>query len=216
MVALSEHLRNHGYDTRNHPHTRIPGIWEKLGTLYNLEVIDERENSFDYGEEDAVEEKYLEFSLPDEDYGEMMWIQGMVKETTSEADSSPPQLNEPSKKRKRGDLSGRTRASTVDDTDEPRTSPAPSPAVKAGRGVKKGRKSTSRARQASKDTTVDETDEQVEDEDVEDEEEEEEEEEEDGDDGTPSPKAPRGRTKPGRGGSQARPQSTTRKSRRRK
>ncbi len=61
MIALSEHLRNHGYDPTVEQHTRIPGIWQKLRTLYNLDVIDERENSFDYDEPD----KFLDFKLPE-------------------------------------------------------------------------------------------------------------------------------------------------------
>ncbi len=42
MIALSQHLRNNGYTTPDDGHTRIPGIWEKLGSLYNLEALDER------------------------------------------------------------------------------------------------------------------------------------------------------------------------------
>lgn len=45
MIAISEHLKNHGYNGYALPqnaHTRISGIWEKLGTLYKLEVLDTR------------------------------------------------------------------------------------------------------------------------------------------------------------------------------
>ena len=42
MIALSQHLRNHGFNPAKEPHTRIPGIWKKLGSLYNLEALDER------------------------------------------------------------------------------------------------------------------------------------------------------------------------------
>ncbi len=45
MIAISEHLKNHGYNGYALPqnaHTRIPGIWEKLSTLYELEVLDIR------------------------------------------------------------------------------------------------------------------------------------------------------------------------------
>src|SRR5271167_3138947 len=93
MIALSEHLRNHGYDPKVELHTRIPGIWEKLQSLFNLNVIDERENSFDYGDDDTIGQKYLEFSLPDEEFGDMMWVKGMA---ASDAGSSPPRLNEAS------------------------------------------------------------------------------------------------------------------------
>lgn len=40
MLAISEHLKSQGYATDDH--TRIPGIWKKLGTLYNLPALDER------------------------------------------------------------------------------------------------------------------------------------------------------------------------------
>jgi MRG-binding protein len=45
MISISENIRNHGYNgyaSPKHAHTRIPGIWEKLGTLYNLEALDIR------------------------------------------------------------------------------------------------------------------------------------------------------------------------------
>lgn len=42
MISISENLRNHGYSSPQNAHTRIPGIWEKLGTLYNLEMLDAR------------------------------------------------------------------------------------------------------------------------------------------------------------------------------
>ena len=42
MIAISENLRNHGYTSAKDDHTRIPGIWEKLHGLYNLEALDER------------------------------------------------------------------------------------------------------------------------------------------------------------------------------
>ena len=42
MIAISENLRNHGYTSAKDEHTRIPGIWEKLKGLYNLEALDER------------------------------------------------------------------------------------------------------------------------------------------------------------------------------
>ena len=42
MIAISQHLRNHGYTSAKDDHTRIPGIWQKLGKLYNLDALDER------------------------------------------------------------------------------------------------------------------------------------------------------------------------------
>ncbi|KAL3418326.1 CT20 family protein [Phlyctema vagabunda] len=166
MIALSEYLRNHGYDPKVDTHTRIPGIWEKLSTLYNMEVIDERENSFDYDE--VPEERYLEFKLPADEYEDMMWMRGR----TSASGSSPPRMHERStrspslpapaiKKRKRGEPAVTNRASTVTDTDEPQTSPAHSPAPKITRSARSARsngkaKVESSSRAQSKDTTIDE------------------------------------------------------------
>jgi len=40
MIAISQHLRNYGFTTDQDAHTRPPGIWKKLRTLYNLEALD--------------------------------------------------------------------------------------------------------------------------------------------------------------------------------
>ncbi|TVY34418.1 Chromatin modification-related protein [Lachnellula subtilissima] len=164
MIALSEHLRNHGYDPTAEKHTRIPGIWQKLRTLYNLDILDERENSFDY---DDGDDKFLEFQLP-VDYEETMFMKG--KRSPSEPPSSPSELDRtPSphgtRKRKRGDTvtQKNMRASTIEGTDEPRTSPVhsspPPKTTRTGRSTNKsmGRvKADSSSRQPSKDTTMDE------------------------------------------------------------
>lgn len=60
MIAISEHLRNHGFDPDVHRHTRIPGIWQRLRQHYNLEAVDEREN---FDGDEKPEERYLAFSL---------------------------------------------------------------------------------------------------------------------------------------------------------
>jgi MRG-binding protein len=193
MIALSEHLRNHGYDPTIEKHTRIPGIWEKLGTCYNLPVIDDRENSFEYDYQD----KYLEFKLPEEDYDESTFMRGQ-RRADSETPSSPPRLGRsPSpvpqggRKCKRADtVTTKNRGSTVDDTDDTRTSPANSPPPKmtrAGRNTNRSMervKAESSSRQQSKDTmTEDEGAEETEEAGEDDEQDAEEE------DGTPSPKA---------------------------
>ena len=222
MVALSTYLKSHGFDPQVYPHTRSSGIWSKLSTLYNLSVIDERENSFDFGEEDHYEEKYHEFALPEDDFGGDMWEKGRLPEGEVDEDfqrqpSMEPEL--PTRKRKRGDTlsMGKTRASTVEDTDDAGTSPAPSSVARgrSGRTTRQGRgrpakitRTTrgSSERGASKDTAI-ETDEPA-DEPAEPEEEEEEEEE----DGTPSPKGPRSGTRKGRPGPKGKAQTHTRKS----
>lgn len=45
MLAISEYLKSQGYAPAHEEHTRIPGIWKKLGTLYNLPALDERVSS---------------------------------------------------------------------------------------------------------------------------------------------------------------------------
>ncbi|KIN08576.1 hypothetical protein OIDMADRAFT_100306 [Oidiodendron maius Zn] len=162
MIALAEHLRNHGCDEK---HTRIPGIWEKLKTLYNMEMIDAREDSAEDEEEEEV--PFIDFELPDKDYGLETFMRG--KRSLSEAPSSPPRLARtpsppPVKRRKRGDTvtTTKTRASTVDDTDEAKTSPPRSPPTKitrAGRSAMRSQvraKAESTSRAQSKDTTMDE------------------------------------------------------------
>lgn len=42
MIAVSEFMKSQGYASSHTEHTRIPGIWKKLGTLYNLPGLDER------------------------------------------------------------------------------------------------------------------------------------------------------------------------------
>ncbi|KAL2061921.1 hypothetical protein VTL71DRAFT_7299 [Oculimacula yallundae] len=218
MIAISEHLRNHGYDPTVEQHTRIPGIWEKLRTMYDLDIIDDRENYFD-------EEQHLEFELPGEDFDELMFMKGQrgtEGEDASEAPSSPPQLGRASspagtKKRKRGDtVTAKSRADTVEDTDEPRTSPANSPpkSTRMGRSTNRsiGRlKGGSASRQASKDTsaTADTADEEDDGgEETEEVAEEDEDAEEEGEEGTASPKPSKA--------SKAKADPPTRKSRRKR
>ncbi|ESZ91626.1 hypothetical protein SBOR_7988 [Sclerotinia borealis F-4128] len=218
MIALSEHLRNHGYDPRVDQHTRIPGIWKKLRTCYNLDVIDDRENSFDY--EDDTEDRFPEFTLPDDVYGEMCFMRGKrTAKEISEAPSSPPRLMETSepkdspepeiqgttKKRKRG----KERGSTVD-TAETRTSPpthsSPPRSTRAGRSAIRAAgkaKAGSNSRQQSIATVATEED------GVEDDQEREEDQNEESIDGTP--------TRPRRVDTKkTRAQSSTRKSKRKR
>lgn len=217
MIALSEHLRNHGYDPRIEKHTAIPGIWAKLRTLYDLDVIDERENSFEYEE---PKNKYVEFQLPLDAYIQEHTLERVLRRDDSQPASSPREMRfsrspEPEtapKKRKRAETASKNRASTVDDTDAT-TTPAHSP-PKSTRGARGGNKAVgrmkaeSRSRQESKDTTgeEDEDDDAEETEDVD--EDEEQDAEEDGS-GPPSPKA--------KASSKGKPSAaTTRKSRRKR
>ncbi|KAA6408526.1 MAG: hypothetical protein FRX48_07608 [Lasallia pustulata] len=132
MIAISQHLRNHGYTSSRDTHTRIPGIWQKLRSLYNLEALDERENSF--GEEAADDsehpkEPFFQFRLPQDEFEDHMF----AKRVAPQSSSSPPalayQLSNESN-------DGPRRPSTIEDTEEPRSSPASSRGTKAPRGAR--------------------------------------------------------------------------------
>ncbi|PGH32647.1 MRG-binding protein [[Emmonsia] crescens] len=125
MLAISEHLISQGYVAPNDQHTRIPGIWKKLGALYNLAGLDEREASFatdGSGDLEPAQEPYCPFQLPYDEYGEMMFERRLAPEGSS----SPPMSL----------AGGSGRASTVADTDEPRSSPAPSRGRRANRNTR--------------------------------------------------------------------------------
>ncbi|KAF4469608.1 EAF7 Esa1 associated subunit of the 4 histone acetyltransferase complex [Fusarium albosuccineum] len=158
-AAISEHLRNHGFDPDLYQHTRIPYIWQKLRTYYNLEVIDEREN-FD---EDETEDRYVEFTLPREQFFDAMMQRAPAD--PSEAPTSPAQLDlspppsSPPKKRKRADT--KTRGTSVEDTEEGTDAPAPAPAPKSKRNSrqkKRGASQTKAEKQEKAETTEEEDD----------------------------------------------------------
>lgn len=147
MIAISEHLRNHGFDPDYYKHTRIPYIWQKLRTYYNLDIIDEREN-FD---DDDLEDRYVEFSLPKATFYDAMMQRAVAD--PSEAPTSPPQLDlearrpssSPPKKRVRTSTASRTRGTSREDTEEATDAPSP-----AGRSTTRGSRGRTRAASAAK------------------------------------------------------------------
>ncbi|KKK12688.1 hypothetical protein P175DRAFT_0474211 [Aspergillus ochraceoroseus IBT 24754] len=135
MVAISEFMKSQGYAPSHAEHTRIPGIWKKLGTLYNLPALDEREDSLITDASDDVEapkDIYCPFELPEDEYGEMMFERRLAMEGSPSP--SPSGLAES------------RRGSTVADTDEPRSSPAPSRGRKPGRGGRAATRGTRSSR----------------------------------------------------------------------
>ncbi|KAJ5204527.1 uncharacterized protein N7498_005406 [Penicillium cinerascens] len=132
MLAIADYLKSQGYGPSTADHMRIPGIWKKLGTLYNLEALDERENSVirdtNDDEDEEKSEMYCPFELPYDEYGDMMFERRLAAEG-----SSSPVTSRHAESR---------RGSTVADTDEPRSSPVPS----------RGRKSTRGTRSAARET----------------------------------------------------------------
>ncbi|KAL9124738.1 MAG: hypothetical protein Q9217_005964 [Psora testacea] len=150
MIAISENLRNHGYTSAQDCHTRPPGIWKKLGKLYNLESLNEIEDATSLGYRRDCEysmEPFYEFDLPDEDYWDMMFARRLAPGRPSSPILLSYQLH------RDGSMS-RRRQSTVDDTDgrlsslrlgymhhvnrvsEPRSSPASNRGGRAARGTR--------------------------------------------------------------------------------
>ncbi|OTB00069.1 hypothetical protein M426DRAFT_26894 [Hypoxylon sp. CI-4A] len=200
MISISEHLRNHGFDPDVETHTRIPRIWDKLRLFYNMDAIDERDNSFDYvridgQDEELPENKYNDFDLPPDDYHDLMWARAAAGpgEESGPSDMDvelPEKPTTATRKRKRGGTRGgadaatdaasvagstttKTRASTVEDTDQE----TPLPSSPAGRATARGTRSQKRAAAKAKAESA-----EPEQEDEENEEEEEEAEEEENND----------------------------------
>ena len=110
MLAIHDYMISQGVVNPADEHTKIPGIWEKLGSLYNLPILDDREDSImnDLPDENGeTVELYSPFSLPEDEYGAKMF----ARRLDPEGSRSP---EDPSR-----------RESTVADTDEPGSSPAP-------------------------------------------------------------------------------------------
>ncbi|KAJ5852490.1 Chromatin modification-related protein EAF7 [Penicillium soppii] len=134
MLAISDYLKSQGYAPSTAEHMRIPGIWKKLGSLYNLEALDEREDSVitDSNEDDeGPSEMYCPFELPDDEYRDLKFERRLAME-----DSLSPVTSRTSR------AADSRRGSTVADTDEPRSSPIPS----------RGRKSNLSARPSTRGT----------------------------------------------------------------
>ncbi|KJR80086.1 uncharacterized protein SPSK_00545 [Sporothrix schenckii 1099-18] len=174
MIAISEHLRCRGFDPDVYQHTRIPGIWKELAAEYELETINDRDNSLDYVEEADVESRFKEFCLPLVDFRDDMMERALADEDDDSAASSPAQWRPESPaptsrggaasggqsvaapastskssaiKRKRGDMSVlRMRSSTVDSFEL--ASSVPSPAA-TGRGTRRGKREASKAKKPS-------------------------------------------------------------------
>jgi MRG-binding protein len=173
MIAISEHLRNHGINPEHETHTRIPGIWAKLREYFNLELIDERDN---YEDDSAPPEKrYKEYVPRYYDFYDMMMARRLAE--PSEAPSSPAELDidDPMdggnlsggvKKRKIAEISAaggssvagsvsKTRSSTVGDTEED-TPMDSSPVGKSARGARIRKRAAAKAKAESTEPEGDE------------------------------------------------------------
>jgi MRG-binding protein len=126
MLAIHDYMTSQGVVNPSDEHTKIPGIWEKLDSLYNLPILDDREDSImnDLPDEsEEVVELYSPFSLPEDEYGAKMFARRLEPDGSKSPDEDPSR-----------------RESTVADTDEPGSSPAP--------GRRSGRKARTPARAA--------------------------------------------------------------------
>ncbi|KAJ5166979.1 uncharacterized protein N7482_005760 [Penicillium canariense] len=135
MLAIADYLKSQGYAPSSAEHMRIPGIWKKLATLYNLEALDERENAVftDVNEDDdEPSEMYWSFELPYDEYGDLMFERRLATEG-----SLSPVTSRHAESR---------RGSTVADTDEPRSSPAPSRGRKFNRSTRQVARETRSSR----------------------------------------------------------------------
>ncbi|KAL9026244.1 MAG: hypothetical protein Q9196_005062 [Gyalolechia fulgens] len=115
MIALSQHLHNHGFDLARNDHLRVPGIWTKLNKLYNLEILDDRENAFIHAsptDNDQHDQTYYPFSLPRDEYAEMMF-----KRRLAPAGSRSPSVSAPTPSVASTSAAATRRASTVEDTE---------------------------------------------------------------------------------------------------
>lgn len=215
MLAISEQMRNHGFDPDVLPHTRIPGIWAKLRTFWDLERADEVDNSIDYINDENYDRRFKDFELPWNQFGDL--IMDRMKASESDAPTSPAQWNSDAesavedeedeedtgsrrgrgrdtatpaaKKRKRGEIaaSGReARGSTVDTEGD-----TPGPQSKSARSARSAKRAASKAGKAKEESVDVDTAEEEEDEDG-DEEEGSEDDEEEEQAGTPATKSARG------------------------
>lgn len=203
MLAISEYLRTNGYDPAVYTHIRIPGIWKKLSEFYNMPLIDDRENNMDALEDPNYDERFKDFDLPWEKYGDLIMQRALADPT--EEPSSPSQQSEKSpastRKRKRGDNVGapKTRSSTVEESDaenEHDTLDAPpSSALKSARSTRSAKRAASKAKAEPAEEEENAEDEEEEEEEQSSEEEGESEEEEEEEE-APTTRSTRG---PGRG-----------------
>lgn len=162
IIAIHNYMISQGVVNPDDEHTTIPGLWTKLGSLYNLPILDEREDSILHSSSDengSPGALYSPYDLPDSEYGAMKFD----KRINLDGSKSPSLLNS------RGE-------STIADTDEPGSSPAPG--RRGGRATRRGGRvsklqqeaesgqRTSKATSATEDETMEDArDEEGEDED---------------------------------------------------
>ncbi|EXJ63964.1 hypothetical protein A1O7_00299 [Cladophialophora yegresii CBS 114405] len=143
MIAIRDHLLSTGLIAPEDTHTSTAGIWRKLHMLYDLDRLDEREDSI-VGDAAGMgststststsksepDDYWREFELPRADFEELMWQKRFAPEGASAVGSSRPQSP--------AGIAAR-RESTIADTDEPRSSPVSASGGGSTRGRGRGR-----------------------------------------------------------------------------
>ncbi len=115
MISIREYLLQQGVINPDDAHTSTAGIWRKLGSLYDLAKLDEREDSIidgsAYVDDDdsgsskggaTSDEYFRDFELPREEFEELMWEKRLAPEGTqspgmSRAESTIPDTDEPAR-----------------------------------------------------------------------------------------------------------------------
>ncbi|KAF1811850.1 hypothetical protein P152DRAFT_474569 [Eremomyces bilateralis CBS 781.70] len=143
MLAISNQLRSQGFANTHINHTRIPGIWAKLNTLYELDSLDERENNEvlrdypDPSEFDDLEsdEELVEFALPSDEFGDMIWSRRFPSESKTRS-SSPFEIPGLEHVRPTADftVTRGTDAADEDESETPRPGSSRARTVKSGKG----------------------------------------------------------------------------------
>ncbi|KAI1422295.1 chromatin modification-related protein EAF7-domain-containing protein [Xylaria sp. FL1777] len=194
IIAISEHLRNHGFDPDVETHTRIPGIWTKLRQFFDMEMIDERDNSFDYvkslGGDEAPEEIYKDFDLPANSFHDLMWARAAADENepdnwsdsdaeaeTTTATTTTAAARRQPRKRKRGDTTAatdaasiagsataKTRRSSTVEDTDQETPVASSPVSRSARGARSQKRAAAKAKTSSVESEHEDEEEEDEDE----------------------------------------------------
>lgn len=112
MVSILNSLLTSGtipQPVSDHPHaSTAEGVWRKLGSLYDLKSLDEREDAI-FGDADDVE-YWREFELGESDFGGEMWERRLADDDETWSDDGEA-------------TDVRLRESTIADSDDPRSSP---------------------------------------------------------------------------------------------
>ncbi|KAJ4390027.1 DASH complex subunit ask1 [Gnomoniopsis smithogilvyi] len=147
MLAISNYMRDWGYDSDIYTHVRIPGIWTKLSEFFNMPVIDDRENNMDAVDNPNYDDSFKPFDLPWDEYGDMIMQRAIAD--PSEAPTSPAHSEKSptsSKKRKRGEPARahtrKIRSSTVEDSEAENEEPSPAP--KSTRGTRSAKRAATK------------------------------------------------------------------------